>query len=195
MECTSSYDDLFERLLLHQVENSTLTDIKLMLEAKVESLTKMVVDRNTSISRLSECISKLNDKLQNKGQELQNKEKLIGKYYDRMKQSDVSMVLTLQQQKAEIYEASKEWVYLHRGNVAATRQTIMLLNKLTEVFSYDIYTIDEKTNEWVSDCKKRNEYDDSQGQTPPGYVHPTPPSRETFDTPKQSYDYRKVGLQ
>ena len=224
---TLNYDDLFQEHLLDKVENKALTDIKEMLEKRVESLTKVVVDRNAPINRLSETISRMVVDAQKKEQELREKERVLSDRYDIIaKQIDKIVVLRdaihcmqgearekdaaleehydtimrqagkllkLQQQRAEIYEASKEWVAMYGTSSIMPRQTQELLNKLKEVFTYDRYCINEETNEWVGGCEKRVGYDDSQGQTPPGYGS-TEPTRKTPGSPKQSYDYRKVGL-
>ena len=157
-----NYEDLFQELLLEKVENRKLTIIKMMLKKEVESLTKMVVDRDASINRLSETISRMVVKAQEKEQELREKERVLSDRYDIIaKQIDKIVVL--------------------KGHI----------NKLREVFEYGD---NEETNEWVGGCEKRVGYDhDSQGQTPPGYGS-TEPTRKTPGSPKQSYDYRKVGL-
>jgi len=235
---TLNYDELFERHLLDKAENRELTLIKMMLEKEVESLTKMVTDRNASINRLSETISRmcgekpkekviadqllaslvttvgdksiiindLNQRLMKykekveslavdvveKEQELREKERVLSDRYDTIMRQ-AGKLLKLQQQRAEIYEASKEWVAMYGTASIMPKQTQELLNKLKEIFTYDRYCINEETNEWVSSCEKRTCYDDSQGQTPPGYGS-TEPTRKTPGSPKQSYDYRKVGL-
>ena len=215
-----NYEDLFQEHLLDGIENKALTDIKEMLEKKVESLTKMVVDRNASINRLSETISRMVVNAQEKEQELREKERVLSDRYDiiakqidkivvlrdaihcmqgEAREKDVALmkqaekILKLQQQRAEIYEASKEWVAMYGTSTIMPSQTLTLLNKLKEIFTYDRYHINEETNEWVVGCEKRVGYDDSQGQTPPGYGS-TEPTRKTPGSPKQSYDYRKVGL-
>jgi len=270
-----NYDELLERHLLDKAENRELTLIKMMLEKKVESLTKMVVDRNASINILSDILSRMcggesKDKVvgdrnttidnlnvrlvdaterqnrqydiikelqknisilhtdaQEKEQELREKERVLSDRYDiiakqidkivvlrdaihcmqgEAREKDVALgehydtimrqagkLLKLQQQMAEIVEASKEWVYMYGTSSIMPKQTQELLNKLKEIFTYDRYHINEETNEWVSDCEKRTCYDDSQGQTPPGYGS-TEPTQKTPGSPKQSYDYRKVGL-
>jgi len=222
-----NYEELFEIHLLYKVENRELTLSKMLLKKQVESLTKMVVDRNASINRLSETISRMVVDAQEKEQELREKERVLTDRYNIIaKQIDKIVVLRdaiycmqgearekevttgfdndliknqaekllkLQQQRAEIYEASKEWVAMYGTLSIMPRQTQELLNKLKEIFIYDRYRIDEETNEWVGGCEKRVGYDDSQGQTPPGYGS-TEPTRKTPGSPKQSYDYRKVGL-
>ena len=158
---TTSYEDLFQEHLLDRIENKVLTDIKMMLEKKVESLTKMVVDRNATIRRLDETVSRLCEESKEKKQELREKERVLSDRHDIiMRQAD--KLLKLQQH----------------------------IDKMKELCTYGDY---EETNEWVDGCKKRGGYDDSQGQTPPGHGS-TQPTRETSYTPKQSYDYRKVGL-
>ena len=194
-----NYEDLFQGHLLDKVENRELTLIKMMLEKKVESLTKMVSAQNATIRRLDETVSSMVVKAQEKEQELREKERVLSDRYDIIaKQIDKIVVLRdaihcMQEQRAEIYEASKEWVVMYGTSSIMPRQTQELLNKLKEIFIYDHYRIDEETNEWVGGCKKRVGYDDSQGQTPPGYGS-TEPTRKTPGSPKQSYDYRKVGL-
>lgn len=156
-----NYEDLFQGHLLDKVENRELTLIKMMLEKKVESLTKMVSAQNATIRRLDETVSSMVVKAQEKEQELREKERVLSDRYDIIaKQIDKIVVL--------------------KGRI----------NKLREVFEYGD---NEETNEWVGGCEKRVGYDDSHGQTPPGYGS-TEPTRKTPGSPKQSYDYRKVGL-
>lgn len=184
---TLNYEALFQEHLLVKVENRVLTDIKLMLEKEVESLAKMVSARNATIRRLDETVSRMCEELQEQRQEIKQKEVTKGFDYDLIK-SQARKILILQQQRAEIYEASKEWVVMYGTSSIMPRQTQELLNKLKEVFTYDHYRINEETNEWVGGCEKRVGYDDSQG------YGSTEPTRKTPGSPKQSYDYRKVGL-
>ena len=149
-----NYEDLFQEHLLDKVEIKVLTDIKEMLEKKVESLTKMVSARNTTIRRLDETVSRMCE-------ELKEKELAMGEHYD-----------TIMRQAGKLLKLQQH------------------IDKMKELCTYGD---NEETNEWVSGCEKRVGYDDSQGQTPPGYGSPSP-TRETSYAPKQSYDYRKVGL-
>jgi len=193
---TTSYEDLFQTHLLDKAENRELTLIKMMLEKEVESLTKMVTDRNASINRLSEIISRMVVDAQEKKQELQEKERVLLERYDIIaKQVDKIVVL-----RDAIHcmqgEAKEKDVAMGEHYDTIMRQADKLLklqqhiNKMKELCTYGDY---EETNEWVGGCEKRTCYDDSQGQTPPGYGS-TQPTRKTSGSPKQSYDYRKVGI-
>lgn len=121
------------------------------------------------------------EKSKEKDREIKEKEVTRGFDYDLIK-SQAEKILKLQQQMAEIVEASKEWVYMYGTSSIMPRQTQELLNKLKEIFIYDRYRIDEETNEWVGGCEKRVGYGSTE------------PTRKTPGSPKQSYDYKKVGL-
>ena len=153
-----NYDELVDSLVTTVgYRNITINNLNQRL---VESREKQERQYNT-IKELQKNISILHIDVQEKEQELREKERVLSDRYDIIaKQIDKIVVL--------------------KGRI----------NKLREVFEYGD---NEETNEWVGGCEKRVGYDDSHGQTPPGYGS-TEPTRKTSYTPKQSYDYRKVGL-
>jgi len=206
-------NNLNQRLVEAREKVETLTTLAAQRKTSVDRL-------HGTVSRMAEDVQEKEQELREKERVLSERYDIIAKQIDKIvvlrdaihcmqgeaREKDAAMeehydtimrqagkLLKLQQQRAEIYEASKEWVAMYGTASIMPKQTQELLNKLKEIFTYDRYCINEETNEWVSSCEKRTCYDDSQGQTPPGYGS-TEPTRKTPGSPKQSYDYRKVGL-
>jgi len=188
-----NYDELVDSLVTTVgYRNITINNLNQRL---VESREKQERQYNT-IKELQKNISILHIDVQEKEQELREKERVLSDRHDIIaKQIDKIVVLRdaihCMQGEAREKDAALgehyDTIMKQAGKLLKLQQHIY---KMKELCTHGDY---EETNEWVGGCEKRVGYDDSHGQTPPGYGS-TEPTRETSYTPKQSYDYRKVGL-